>query len=219
LFLSVASPTSLAEERVRGSLDVLLTTTLSTREIVWGKWWGAFRGVLLFSILPSMVALAYSWQSGHWLGAILVIGLILAFGAALTSLGLALATWTPRLGRAVAATVAVYLVVTVGWLFLVGAITANVSGTFAPGLASGSPFFGTIFPLIQMQGKNPTEWVECVSWLIFWIHFYGVIAAVLLAATLASFDRCLGRIPDRSFLYFPEPIPSEWKHELVEVGD
>ena len=31
LILSATAPTSLAEERVRGSLDVLLTTPLSTR--------------------------------------------------------------------------------------------------------------------------------------------------------------------------------------------
>ena len=41
LLLSVSAATSLAEERQRGSLDVLLATPLSTRSIVLGKWWGA----------------------------------------------------------------------------------------------------------------------------------------------------------------------------------
>ncbi len=43
--LMVLAPavTSLAEERARGSLDVLLTTTLTTREVVWGKWLAAYR--------------------------------------------------------------------------------------------------------------------------------------------------------------------------------
>src|SRR5262249_28570934 len=45
LLLSVSAATSLAEERQRGSLDVLLATPLSTRSIVLGKWWGGFRGV------------------------------------------------------------------------------------------------------------------------------------------------------------------------------
>ena len=41
LLLSVNAATSLAEERMRGSLDVLLTTPLSTRSILAGKWAGA----------------------------------------------------------------------------------------------------------------------------------------------------------------------------------
>ena len=45
LLLSVSAATSLAEERRAGSLDVLLTTPLSTRSILAGKWWGAFRQV------------------------------------------------------------------------------------------------------------------------------------------------------------------------------
>ena len=40
LLLSVGAATSLAEERVRGSLDVLLSTPMSTRSILAGKWWG-----------------------------------------------------------------------------------------------------------------------------------------------------------------------------------
>ena len=45
LLLSVGAATSLAEERVRGSLDVLLSTPMSTRSILAGKWWGSFRRV------------------------------------------------------------------------------------------------------------------------------------------------------------------------------
>jgi ABC-type transport system involved in multi-copper enzyme maturation permease subunit len=43
LILSALSATVLAEERVQGNLDVLMATPLPTREIVLGKWWGAFR--------------------------------------------------------------------------------------------------------------------------------------------------------------------------------
>ena len=45
LRLSAGAATSLAEERVRGSLDVLMTTRLSTAEIVLGKWLGNYRFV------------------------------------------------------------------------------------------------------------------------------------------------------------------------------
>ena len=57
LLLSVSAATSLAEERVRGSLDVLMTTPLSTRQIVLGKWLGTFRLVPLLAVLPALVVL------------------------------------------------------------------------------------------------------------------------------------------------------------------
>jgi ABC-type transport system involved in multi-copper enzyme maturation permease subunit len=39
LLVSMIAPTALAEERARGSLDVLMTTPLSTDRIVLAKWW------------------------------------------------------------------------------------------------------------------------------------------------------------------------------------
>src|SRR4029077_10708378 len=95
LLLSVSAATSLAEERRRGSLDVLMATPLPSRAIVWGKWWGAFRAVPQLLVLPVVLATALSSHTGHYWGVALVAALILAYGAALTSLGLALATWIP----------------------------------------------------------------------------------------------------------------------------
>lgn len=43
LLLSISAASALGEERACGSLDVLLATPLSTRSVVWGKWWGTFR--------------------------------------------------------------------------------------------------------------------------------------------------------------------------------
>ncbi len=45
MLLSVQAPTALGEERVRGSLDVLMAAPISTRAIVWGKWMGTYRVV------------------------------------------------------------------------------------------------------------------------------------------------------------------------------
>ena len=47
LLASLSAPTVLAEERVRGSLDVLLTTPLPTDRIVLSKWWGRTESCLL----------------------------------------------------------------------------------------------------------------------------------------------------------------------------
>ena len=61
LLLSVTAATSLAEERACGSLDLLLSTPLSTRQIVLGKWLGAFRVVPLLAVLPTTVILSESY--------------------------------------------------------------------------------------------------------------------------------------------------------------
>ena len=68
LLLSVSAATSLAEERQRGSLDVLLATPLSTRSIVLGKWWGAFRGVPPLLVLPVLIAAALASHTGSLWG-------------------------------------------------------------------------------------------------------------------------------------------------------
>ena len=46
LLPSATAPTTLTEERVRGSLDILMSTPLSTRSIVLGKWWASYRRML-----------------------------------------------------------------------------------------------------------------------------------------------------------------------------
>ena len=58
LMLAAIAPTSMAEERQRGSLDILAATALSTRAIVIGKWLGTFRLVWPMTIGPGLMALA-----------------------------------------------------------------------------------------------------------------------------------------------------------------
>jgi ABC-type Na+ efflux pump permease subunit len=191
LLLSVASATVLAEERVRGNLEILLATPLSTRSIVWAKWWGTYRGVPLLAICPGVVAAVLVRESGRWEVAALVVGLFLAYGAAVTSLGLGLATWMRRLDYAVALNVAVLGGVTVGWLF---SVMALVPGPRAPGLAAGSPIMGIAFPTAAVQSLTHQEREMLHTWWTTWIVIYAAIAALLGWATLLTFDRCLGRI-------------------------
>ena len=56
MLLSVQAPTALGEERVRGSLDVLMAAPISTRAIVWGKWMGTYRVALGMAVLPGVAA-------------------------------------------------------------------------------------------------------------------------------------------------------------------
>src|SRR5207244_1079663 len=93
LLVGVGAVTALTEERVRGTLDVLLATPLPTRAIVGAKWRSAFRSALGVAALPLVLAGVLACQGGGWDYAALFAGLLAAYGAFLTSLGLALATW------------------------------------------------------------------------------------------------------------------------------
>lgn len=201
LLLSASASTSLAEERQRGSLDVLMATPLSTRAIVWGKWWGAFRAVPPLLILPVLVTTALAFDPGPPWAVPLIAVLILAYGAALTSLGLALATWVPNVGRAAALTVSLYTVMAFAWIPFAMIVFGDNPGDHGPGVAAGSPFLGVgIFSTYLAEGGTPAEFARQTLWTLFWLLAYSAVAVVLLLATLASFNRCLGRVADTSTL-------------------
>src|SRR5262249_7223377 len=80
LLLSVGASTSLAEERVRGSLDVLLSTPIATRRILAGKWWGGFRRVLNVVIWPAAATLPLVIHSREWAHYVVLLVLVLAYG-------------------------------------------------------------------------------------------------------------------------------------------
>jgi ABC-type Na+ efflux pump permease subunit len=196
LLMSVGAATSLAEERVRGSLDVLLCTPLSTGTILAGKWWGAFRVVPHIAVWPALTAGLLLWDGGRWISYVLLLGLILAYGAVITSLGLALATWVSRLGRAVALCVSAYLALTIGWAVLIVMIFDPAPiGVY---LSLASPLFGTIFGTISVtqipfNGAAGAHAEEIASSMFVWIVVESGIAAALFAATVRTFDGCLGR--------------------------
>ena len=144
MLLSVQAPTALGEERVRGSLDVLMAAPISTRAIVWGKWMGTYRVALWLAVLPGVAAAVIAatcpdvsprfgpvatripivpvGPADRVLAPVLVVAELLSWGAAFTSLGLLLATWTPRIGRAIGISVAVFLLLSFGWMFLAGIV-------------------------------------------------------------------------------------------------
>jgi len=200
LLLSVTTATSLAEERgVHGSLDVLLSTPLSTFSILVGKWRGAFRLVPHVLVWPALMTGFLVLESGNWISYLLLLGLILAYSAGITSLGLALATWVSRPGRAIALCVSAYVVFSFGWFFLV-ALVFNRDRVGQP-LAMGSPLYGTVLAtsavvagerhFLDAHGKFAAG-VGAVLWIL--IH--SGVAAVLFVAVAATFDRCLGRMPE-----------------------
>jgi ABC-type transport system involved in multi-copper enzyme maturation permease subunit len=193
LMLSVTASASLAEERARGSLDLLMTTMLSTRQIVLGKWLGAYRAVPLLAVLPALVVFGFvNDRPDRWKHALLLIVYVLTAGAAITSLGLAMATWVPRVGRAVAATVSIYVAIAVGWLFAVEMVVHRPSLT-ADGLMMVSPFVWAL--MVTLRGTETGIAPQVIEvWAVIWIVILLASAAALFLAALMSFDRQLGRL-------------------------
>jgi ABC-type transport system involved in multi-copper enzyme maturation permease subunit len=224
LLASVAAVTSLSEERVCGSLDVLLATPLKTRSIIWGKWRGAFRIVPWLALLPA-INVAVVAKPGNvppwtppgsaalpppthpeliWLCVPLMVGLVLCYGAAVTSFGLACATWIRRPGRAIAVSVIAYALVTVGWIAILAAVM-NHSETLEH-LMIASPFFGPgelAAECASTYQRSANGLPKCFDSTVAWAVAYAVMAGLLYLAVLASFNRCLGRMAENRFFAPP----------------
>ncbi len=200
LLLSVGAATSLAEERVRGSLDVLLSTPMSTRSILAAKWWGSFRRVFSVVIWPAAAAAFPAAESGQWLIYVLLPMLVAAYGAAITSLGLVVATWVSRVGRAVALCVTAYVILVIGCVMLV--VLLMPDNKLGMGLIMGDPPYGALLLSFCLNegGLRPLPRfftaTDAVAWALFWIVVYVGAAAFLFWVALTTFDGCLGRIPD-----------------------
>jgi ABC-type transport system involved in multi-copper enzyme maturation permease subunit len=166
LLVSISAPTALAEERARGSLEVLMTTPLSTDRIVLSKWWGAYRSVPAIAFLPALGALVIGFAAPEvppqftrmgqahdplgWIDRVAFVclptAILLAQGAVVTSFGLALATWMRRVGRAIALSVASYVAIAFGWLVSVELLPSAVSwlGLFGPDDQDSAEFYAMI---------------------------------------------------------------------------
>jgi ABC-type transport system involved in multi-copper enzyme maturation permease subunit len=239
LLVSLFAPTVLAEERVRGSLDVLMTTPLSTARIVMAKWRAAYRAVPALAILPAISCLVivanapeHSQASQLFLPApppldavdkiayvCLPVAFLLAQGAAVTSVGLVLATWIRRIGRAVAVSVTICALFALGWIpFLeVGQSLFEEFGLW-PDAYSQRPedliaIVGSACPLGgQYFTFETTSWPAGKSRLAYYIAQSILLLAtiefalILLALTQVSFDRCVGRVSERP-RRMPRPKP------------
>jgi len=225
MLLSVQAPTALGEERVRGSLDVLMAAPISTRAIVWGKWMGTYRLALWLAVLPGVAAALIAAMSpdtsprfpsfapvspiDRVLATVLVVAELLSWGAAFTSLGLLLATLTPRIGRAIGISVAAFLLLSFGSMFLVGmVIVPALRGSLYAhygintiwlddGLMAFSPMAAPITTIRTLHMPHAGRWQ---FWVIvsFWCLMACASAGAMYWAALRLFDRQLGRMPETS---------------------
>ena len=189
LILTVMAAAALGEERLRGSLDVLLSTPFSARQLVLGKWLGTFRRVALPAMLPALVVWMRAPHGGFESvpAVAFMMAYVLCAAAAITSLGLTIGTWFSQLGRAVAMSVGIYLFVTLSPCYLAPMLWARNDGA---ALLSPLVWAGTM----TIDVATPSRVVTPIDWAIFWMLSWALVAAGLLASTLASFDRRLGRV-------------------------
>jgi ABC-type transport system involved in multi-copper enzyme maturation permease subunit len=263
LMVAATSPTALAEERTRGSLDILLSTPMSTRSIVLAKWWGAYRTVLALGILPIFVVifLAAACTDVPNLGAVgmtfphvpvkpidrfiapaCFLADFLASGALIVSIGLLLATWISRVGRAIGASVVIYVTLGIGWPFLGILFIETFGSTQIFGvdidfqitmnvITSLSPAFGSLMSIDALNGyiTNPRSWLWTGLSIVILLKL-GSAGSILLL-TLGTFNRCLGRVVESrpsSFRPATGPRPARlWKRKadrspkpaLVAISD
>jgi ABC-type transport system involved in multi-copper enzyme maturation permease subunit len=212
LMFSAVAPMSLAEERQRGSLDVLMATPLSTRTIVMGKWMGTFRLVPWLVAGPGLVALALatgerpanamSWPADELsiherlYGAGLFVATILIHGAAIASTGLLIATWIRRQARAIAVSVSLFVLVSIGWPFFIFNVTNTRLSLNTP-VGALSPFMVTLQFPDGIVFRN-TGFRGYMLGVTLWDILVAVMAIVILELTVRTFERCLGRMPKES---------------------
>ncbi len=220
LMLAAIAPTSMGEERQRGSLDLLAATALSTRAIVTGKWLGTFRWVWPMTIGPGLFALALATARSNGSPAIsinrataqafalsvaaqsygvaLVIATILAHGALITSIGLALAVWMKRHGRAIGMSVTAFILLTAAWPIFVGIALGDEEH---PGrdLACLSPVVALGLLMMQLTSRVGDQSLvdDMLSLGTFWAVEVFVAAMGLLWITVRTFDACFERRSDR----------------------
>jgi hypothetical protein len=240
LLFSAVAPMSLAEERQRGSLDVLLATPMSTRAIVTGKWLGTFRLVLWIVLAPAILALGLgaadnsAWLAaqgatarefyGHlssqqrlWMGAL--VGLtFLAHGALITSTGLLLACWLKRPSRAIAINVCLFLVIAVGWPILVGTLNRGVVRWSESGLYHVSPLYVAVDAPDRMT-MGHRDALEIIEWITMWDRIAVLVALLLYEFTVRTFDRNFERMRLRQTPRTPKPPRTLRAAEPVLVGE
>jgi hypothetical protein len=145
-----------------------------------------------------LISAFLAYGKGRWIGVVLLVSLILAYGAALVSLGQYLSIRARRPGWALPLSTAIYvlaIVVPIPMALMLWG-PAEYPG---PGLASASPFWGTGFfsaVISDRAGQPSLHWPRMAAWSFAWVVVYSAAAALMYRSALASFDRCLGRIPE-----------------------
>jgi hypothetical protein len=204
-----------------------MAAPISTRAIVWGKWLGTYRVALWLAVLPGVAAALIAatcpdlppivvavlnptpiGPADRVLVPVLVVAELLSWGAAFTSLGLLLAIWTPRIGRAIGTSLAVFLLLSFGWIFLAGLVVRpalhawlfsryNLEGIGLIWIDSGvmafSPMVAPIFTIQTLDSQHAGRW-QFWAIMSFWCLLAWASAGAMYWVAVRTFDHHLGRM-------------------------
>lgn len=215
--IAVTASGSLAEERSRGALDVLMASPLPTRTLVTAKWLTAFRSAPAVAFLIGLMTFGMGLREdyyGGWpslvllldrpelfvpslvrvlfslLAAVLLAAVILAQGSVATGLGLIVSIHQRRPARAVPLTVALYLVPTVIWLAVLIALGYFERDDHQPWLLWLSPF-GASFLGSDLSWYGRAETFRPFYIVAAYAGLLMVPAVILWAWSVRAFDRRL----------------------------
>jgi ABC-type transport system involved in multi-copper enzyme maturation permease subunit len=224
LVLSATAPMSLSEERQRGSLDVLMATPLSTRSIVLAKWLSVFRVVPWLAVGPALLGLALALsptlRSRHGFGEPpmdlsdrlaacgLLAATLLAHGAAMTTLGLCLATWVQRQGKAVGMNVTFFVLLSCAWPLVISMGSSRPTEPHSMRWDLLSPIVTVALVVDDLVGPVYHYRIPIGNIAICDVVML-LVSLSLLAANIGTFDRHMGRMPERRPLPEPE-VPVDW---------
>ena len=217
--LAAVSPMSLSEERRRGSLDVLMTTPISTRAIVVGKWLSLYRTVPWLAVGPGLLGFALArdvswWRRPQWLrygvpeipwgdriqACGLIVAVILVHGGLIISLGLGLATWLRRETRAIGVSITAFVLLSVVWpsLCLVSTESYRRQGQYVAIGAAVSPVYA-ISAVVNQLCRPDASWAPKIEEVAVCTGGVAVASFLILGMTIATFDRRMGRMPEPRF--------------------
>jgi ABC-type transport system involved in multi-copper enzyme maturation permease subunit len=219
LTLAAIAPMALSEERQRGSLDVLMATPLSTRTIVMGKWLSSFRLIPWLAVGPGILALAlavspaitspHGAYNPYWLhddeiplnlgerlyGCGVLVVTILAHGAAITGLGLGLATWVRRQSRAIGISVTLFVTIALAWPILALTLSGGSSSPETICRMAWSPLY-VIAAIIEALAWRQPFARDLMAGAAVRAACVVIASLIVLGATIRTFDRCMGRMPE-----------------------
>ena len=156
----------------------------------------------------------------------MLLGLIAAYCAVITSLGLVLATWVSRLGRAVALCVSAYVLFSIGWivlLFFWPFLMVRMILSWYP-WSWGARCTARSSPRWRSRREHFTFLAAVNATAVafgafIWIVIHSAVAVLLFLATLATFDHCLGRVSEIGCRSIPFPRKKARDHVDLDLDD
>ena len=224
LAAAIGAASCWAEERAAGpgGLDVLLATPLSTSTIVYGKWWASYRviPVVALAIAIPTVVLAVTAPTlptpprrfrppsvmvplrtiDRAAVVAVVVGRVLADGAALVGLGVWLATRSRKTATAVVAAVSAFVFIAIVVPISAQSPLIRTNSTRSERsrvLTAASPLLGPLETLNSMFYASSFGTTRALlAYQAGWLLASATAAAAIRWRTIRTFDRTMGRMPD-----------------------